>query len=218
MKNWYTHRDGEGTAGDNKTVADALQQLIAGLPAMFEERMKPLNDSIAEIKATKTAVTPPAATTVPADVAQQVHNLNKQIADLTKQSGEREERAKAAELKAERADKSSKLSAALGKHELNGEGAAASAYRIFESEITKNDSGDWVGPDGSPVDVYVDKQLTEFHPYFLKAREVGGAGAERVSRQRTPTINIEDIKSGMSADLKTAAYARILDLARQGQV
>ena len=220
MKLWYTHYDeaaGTGT-GDSNAVAAALQQLIAGLPAMFEERMKPLNDSIAEIKASKPA---PAAATVTATVdaatAQTMHDLKKQLTDLTKTSTEDRERAKTAELKAEKSDKSSRLSAALGKHDLNGEGATAAAYRILEGEVTKNDAGEWVGPDGSPVDVYVDKQLTEVHPYFLKPVNAGGAGAERVGRTRTPTINVEDIKSGMSAEQKSAAYARVLELVRQGQ-
>jgi hypothetical protein len=214
LRTWYVHRDGEGTVagGDVNGFQAALDNLIkVSLPQMFEERFKPFSETLAEIQK-KTAAPPPVVN--PADspqVAAQVHELNKQIAALTKRSNESEELRKAAEVKAETSDKLGKLNEALNKLPLQ-EGARGAAFQILNAAITKNDSGDWVGPDGSPVDVYVDKQLTEVHPYFLKPVEVGGAGAQPSSRTRGAAVQLEDIKKGMTPEQRAAVYAQIASL------
>jgi len=194
------------------------------LPGLFDTHLKPLKDELTDIKLKQVVPPAPAAVTppkpgeekLPAEVLAQIHGQGKEIEKLNLALKERDQRTQDAEARAEKADKAAKLNAALGKQDLHGSDAYNAAFKIFEGEVKKDDEGNWTGPDGSPLDVYIDKQLSEKHTYFLKPRDVGGAGASGSGRRKESSIQYEDIKPGMTKEQRAAAYARVSELARQG--
>jgi len=101
----------------------------------------------------------------------------------------------------------------LSKFKFADEFAAQDAFDIFGSKIKRDDAGEFVGPDGTQVDLYLEEAMRS-KPYLLAPKDTGGAGA-RQGGGRAPgakRIDIDAIKPGMSADDLSAARAEIMAL------
>lgn len=225
MNKWRVRKD-EAVSGNDpiaqvqaaiaKLTSD-FSKLTSDLPGVIDSKIKPLSDSFED--KLKTVVPPKPENKegqpkLPDDVLAQIHGQGRKIEELNTALKERDERTAKAEAKAEQSDKSARLNSILRDHELNGQDAASAAFQILESQIKKDEEGKWVGPDGTPLDIWVDKQLHEKHTYFLKAKEVAGAGAQGGARRKETQVQIEDIKQGMSPETRAAAWARVSELAR----
>jgi hypothetical protein len=224
---WRSRSDeGAPAAVTNPEVASAIDNLLkTTLPSMFTAQLKPIQDALAALKPPTPPVVEPPPVTAPKidttkmdpELAAQFLAMTRQIESLTTTTKAEAEARKAADERAEKADKKTALTTALQALPMNDGESLSTAYRLIDGDIRKDESGAWVGPDGTPIGVYVDKLVTEKHPYFLKSKEVGGAGAPAAGRRtNNPGVQLEDIKKGMTAEQKAAVFARISEVARQG--
>jgi len=111
----------------------------------------------------------------------------------------------------------------LSKFQYADAAAAQDAFDIFGSKIKRNEDGDFGGPDGTPIALYLAEAMRS-KPYLLAMKDTGGAGA-RPGGTGGPgapgkAFDLNNIKPGMKAEDLAAASARISEmvkLAMQGQ-
>jgi hypothetical protein len=138
--------------------------------------------------------------------AQLERDLKKTRDELANERLEREKASKAAE----ESERHSLIRSALGGYEFGTEKARDTAFRIFRDEVVRGKDGKLYGPDAeTPFGDYIKGQMEKEHEYLLRPRDVGGAGAQNGGSRRPTAFELEDIKPGMSKEVREAARQAI---------
>ncbi len=164
-------------------------------------------------KALKTQPTPPPTDPPPTDPPPDpkkdtgTAKMERELAALRKDLDE----AKAARVRADEAAKAERRSTALAT-ELGKVGVPAerldAAKRIFDADLKWTEDGQLVGgKEDQPLGEYLAAQIRQ-HEYLLPPRQAGGAGAVP-GRHGQASVDINDIKPGMSAETRAAVLAQI---------
>lgn len=206
-------RDKEGSEGggggaDHKKLVDEVTAAVAGrFDAKFEE-LKGLFKPPKEPKEKQDPDPEPKDPKKDKDAGggAAIAALQRQVSELKAQKEESDRRA-------EEKDRHSAIRSALSGFEWANKNAQNAAFRIFESEIKRNEAGELVAPDGTAADEWIAKQMEDEHDYLLKPKQVGGVGATNSGRKEKP-IDLNDIKPGMSAEDLARVRAEIARLAQ----
>jgi hypothetical protein len=95
------------------------------------------------------------------------------------------------------------------KFKFSSDAASEDAFEIFGGKVTRNDAGAFVGPDGTPLDQYLEEGMRA-KPYLLAPKDVGGAGARgSAGAPGAKNVDFDSIKAGMSLADQAAAGAQI---------
>jgi hypothetical protein len=130
-------------------------------------------------------------------------------ADLAAKTAKDEEREKKAEMK----ERSGTVKSALSDYTFASESAKTSANKLLFDAVKLGEDGEsYVGPDGSPADVYIAHMMDTEFDYFLKVKDVGGSGARNGGTRKETVIDLDSIKPGMKPEDRARAYARIAEL------
>lgn len=142
-------------------------------------------------------------------VAAQVRALERRNAELDAQFKTMKAESDATKVAAERKEQDATVRTKLNKFRFADEQAAEDAFEIFGSKVKRNEDGNFVGSDGTPLDQFLEEGLAK-KPYLLAPREVAGAGARsgRAAQGAAP-LALESIKPGMSQADMAAAAAQI---------
>jgi hypothetical protein len=115
----------------------------------------------------------------------------------------------------EQRERTSAIRAKLGDFQFASDAARESALRILDGDIVRGEDGNLYGPDKTtPFDKHIAKALEETHDYLLKPKDVGGSGAHNAGGKRTPPVDLNDIKPGMSAEDRQRVLAEIAQVGR----
>jgi hypothetical protein len=90
--------------------------------------------------------------------------------------------------------------------------AGEDAFEIFGSKVKRDEAGNFVGPDNTPIDQYLEEGMRS-KPYLLAPKDVAGGGVRPGGAPARPpgkAIDFDAIKPGMSAEDATAASQQIL--------
>lgn len=139
--------------------------------------------------------------------------LQRDFEKLTKQYDEERKGREAAETKQKEDKRRGEIRAKLGEYDYVKKSGAESAFKALQNDISYNDEGELVGPNGEPFAEYIESQMSDTLDTLLAPREKGGSGAKRGSAAGKDEVLIEDIKPGMSKDAIEKARKRIADLA-----
>jgi len=181
-------------------MVDALQQTKATPPPAKEE-----------VPPKKEDTTQPPASTDPALNAQ-VAEMKRFIEADRKKVASMEEREKAANERADQAERGSIVDRALSGFQFREGTARETAITLLRPHIKRNEAGQLIAGDNLTVEAFVKDFIPQQHDYLLAP--MGGPGGAGVVPGSTfaggrKTIDLNDIKAGMSADVRAEAAAAI---------
>jgi hypothetical protein len=142
--------------------------------------------------------------------------LERSIRELTERNRVQEEATKASNLKAQEkelkaleTERQSAIRASLGDFQFASDDAREDAFRAFRDEVKRGDDGELYGGDFVPVKDFIKARMaTKTH--LLAPRDVTSSGArEHNGTQGGRQSQLEDIKPGMDAKTREAAWAAV---------
>jgi hypothetical protein len=132
-------------------------------------------------------------------LTRQLDEMRQQF-DLLKQENERTKK------DAEAKDLDSLVRGEIGKFEFAKPGAAEDLFSVLRSRVKRTEEGIF-SDDALSLPEFVKKSYDD-RPWLSPAKPVGGSGAQGGSRNKS-TMDLEQIKPGMSADQRTAAFEAV---------
>jgi hypothetical protein len=145
-----------------------------------------------------------------------IRNLQAATKSLTDQINELKKQKEDADKKANETEINSIVREALGHFELIDGNARDTAFTLLRANVARDSEGRIIAGDNLTVDAFAKEFFEKQHPYLLRPVGNGGAGASGGSKQ-TPsqTIDLNDIKPGMSAEKKAILFDQLRALSEK---
>lgn len=145
------------------------------------------------------------------EVSARIHALETQSKRDADKLTKLEEERRRAEERSLKTDKESKIRSVLSGFTFVSPEAADDLFNLLDGAISRTDSGELIGGDNLPFDVFIKDYVPAKKAHFLAPAGKGGSGATGgTTRHDNNKVNLEDIKPGMdqASIVKTAAAIR----------
>lgn len=190
-----------------KPIEERQTNFLADLTSKLDS-LKPVSSSDgSKNKSDETNTSPGLAP----EVSARIHALETQSKrDADKLTKLEEERRKAEE-RSLKTDKESKIRSVLSGFTFVSPEAADDLFNLLDGAISRTESGELIGGDNLPFDVFIKDYVPAKKAHFLAPAGKGGSGATGgTTRHDNNRVNLEDIKPGMdqASIAKTAAAIR----------
>jgi hypothetical protein len=194
-----------------------VTKLVTGLGASLKADFAKFAPAEAVAEPEPVAVTDPAAgvvkpPTVDPNLAAEIRALQRTNKELADKFAASQTQSAAKEAAANKKELDAMVRTELTKFKFADEAAAQDAFDIFGSKVKRTDDGEFVGPDGTSIKLYLEEAMRT-KPYLLAIKDTGGAGSRTGGRAPgAKRIDLDAVKPGMSAEDLAATRAEIMAL------